>query len=52
MSQDKEKSEELETEAAQLIDKAPSDEGELDKAALLLAESEKLKGSVVKKKPE
>jgi hypothetical protein len=48
MSKDLDKSEELETEASQLIDKAASDEGKLDKAAELLAEAEKLKGPVVK----
>ena len=39
-------SEALETEASQLIDKAASDEGKLDKAAELLAEAEKLKGPI------
>ncbi len=48
MSKDSDKSKELESEASQMIDRAASDEGKLDKAAELLAEAEKLKGPIVK----
>jgi hypothetical protein len=48
MNQDKNMSEKLEAEASDLLDEVDPDEAKLDRVAYILADAEKLKGSIFK----